>query len=459
MIDLFIRTRGLVLGYQFLIKKPNFSQPIFTHTDLDKPTCILVNSELNPSEIHLFLYGIPSARKDEVGAPIKYELVARISPQSTDSTQKEKDFSQELTTLVWLWLNEVKTTLTQSDNKRKLVQIPLINKSQLGQLLDDKTYFPEKYIETILDATYNQNWTDKQKRELDNKLVEFIQQITYLYPYTEKKSPGKMWCGGINDRDSREIWIKLVNKILKGETQGKALLLNGATPKSLKKLSFVKEQEVGVLVAKEYSELKPNKILVRKLNLLVETTNKNKVFILIFILLMIVIIILLSQNSALTTTNEKLIRDKNQLDSLVENLQTERDILMNEINIFKNSNIPSISYSFPNTLKLEKSSLEFTFEPPSNDTNPILEIQGKYLTLNKLTRFCVYSVINTSTDTSTSTYYSLLNNNNESLKASNSECDSINNDGSWTSINDDGSWEFTHNFDYSDKRNIKLLFK
>lgn len=322
MIDLFIRTRGIILGHQFLIKKPNASEPIYSQTNLEKPTCVLERSKLNSSDLYLFLYGIPSERKDRQGSPIQYDLVARIS---SDYTQKEKDYSAELTQLVWIWLNEVKKALIDRDNNIKLIQIPLIEKSQLGQLLDDQKFFPEEYLETLLDATYNQNWTEEQEKELDNKLKEFILELTNStnsYPSIEKESLGNIWWGGINNDDSCERWIKLVEKILKGETQGKALLLNSAIPKSLEQFSSLKNQEIGVLLARECANSKSQAISSRQVILL----NRIKKNLAIFLLLALIISILTNifsfsfYKEQIQTQNEQIQTQEEQIQTLKEKI-------------------------------------------------------------------------------------------------------------------------------------------
>ena len=73
------------------------------------------------------------------------------------------------------------------------------------------------------------------------------------------ESEYKAWWGGVNNDASCNKWIKLVEKFLTGESCGKALLLNIANPQSLSRLTE-KNRELGVLLAKEWSQEKPNQI-------------------------------------------------------------------------------------------------------------------------------------------------------------------------------------------------------
>ena len=333
MIYLFIRTRGIIEGNQFLLQTPN-TKPNYADNDLEYPSCVLEKSELNSSELFLFLYGIPSKRKDREGSPIKSDLVARINLEPSDDSEKQKDYLVGLTRLVWIWLKDVKKGLIHKDNNVKWVQIPSIEKSQLGKILDDEKFFPKEYVETLLKATSNNNWTDKQKHELDRKLKAFILELTDSYPEIEQEPIGDIWWGGINNKNSCERWIKLVKNILQGNQQGKALLLNYGTPESLltePELSGLKNQEVGVLLAGEYSESKPQSIIHKRdffRKQIKETLNNNLE---LTVVVAILIIVLSSLFSFFLGTQIS----QNQIDNLqqeIDNLQNQNENLQSKIN-------------------------------------------------------------------------------------------------------------------------------
>ncbi len=262
MVNLYIRTRGFKHDYSFLLEQPPriLSSKVY-NSDIEKPTCILERTE---NSGYFFLSGIPSQRKDHQGTPIRYELVATIDSDpldgSWDNDSSEENYLIGLTKLISIWLNEVKDALQEIEEDGKQswrVRLPLARESELGSLLDRT--LPEKYVEELLQLTVANNWTQDNKSELDNKLKDLLLQIPEQSVLPGQKLNTQTWWGGVKEERNWNQWIELIEKLLKGETKGKALLLNIATPQSLGRLSVKEDEKLGVLLAKERatSELKP----------------------------------------------------------------------------------------------------------------------------------------------------------------------------------------------------------
>ena len=265
-MGIYIRTRGSRIDYSFLPQQPE-QKNLSDYSDFEKPTCIL--ERLEEGELYLFLSGIPSQRKDHQGTPLRYDLVVTMkSGNWVDDGDNDGNAEKlnGLLNLIWMWLNDVRKALqeTQEEGKSsKRVRLPAIAKSELGKRLD--TAFPEEYIEELLKLTVERNWTPDQKNKLDSKKKELDDTLKRLISQIRSDPEGQQpdhnyWWGGIDDDDSCNQWIKLVEKLLKGETQGKALLLNIATPKSLGRLSVEENEQLGVLLAKENYRSQPKQI-------------------------------------------------------------------------------------------------------------------------------------------------------------------------------------------------------
>ncbi len=252
MVKLYVRTRGLRIDYSFLPEQATIRDLKDYRSDFEKPTCILEPTE--EKGFYLFLTGIPSQRKDHQGTRIRYDLVADSEVWEENDSEKEG-----LTGLIWLWLNDVKSALsaTQEDGKTiDLVRLPVAEKSKLGKLLDE--ILPEDYLEKFLQGINNGDCGEDDKSQLDKKLKNLLLKIP-KQTVSELESHDKAWWGGVNNDASCNKWIKLVENILTGETCGKALLLNIANPQSLGRLSG-ENGDIGVLLAKEWSQYKPNLI-------------------------------------------------------------------------------------------------------------------------------------------------------------------------------------------------------
>ena len=264
-MDIYIRTRGSSIDYNFLLKEhprlPNLNE---YRSDFEQPTCIL--ERLEQDKLYLFLSGIPSQRKDHQGTPLRYNLVVKSGNWVDHGDNDGNAENNGLINLIWMWLNDVREALqeTQEEGKSsKRVRLPAIAKSELGKHLD--TAFPEEYIEELLKLTVERNWTPDQKNKLDSKKKELDDTLKRLISQIRSDPEGQQpdhnyWWGGIDDDDSCNQWIKLVEKLLKGDTQGKALLLNIATPKSLGRLSVGENEQLGVLLAKENYRSQPKQI-------------------------------------------------------------------------------------------------------------------------------------------------------------------------------------------------------
>ncbi|MEB3277510.1 MAG: hypothetical protein VKK42_01125 [Lyngbya sp.] len=259
MVEIYIRTRGLRIDYCFLPEQPEIKNLNNYQTDFEKPTCILERTE--EKGCYLFLSGIPSKRKDHQGTPLRYDLVVKSGNWVDDGDHNTNTENIDgLIDLIWMWLDDVRKALqeTQEDGKpSKRVRLPVAIKSELGKRLD--VSFPEEAVEKLLKLTVEQNWTELDKINLNSQLNNFLLQIPPRPNLPVIKWDDFNWWGGVDKDDSYNQWIKLVEKLLKAKTQGKALLLNIATPKSLGRL-LVENQELGVLLAKEYYASKPRKI-------------------------------------------------------------------------------------------------------------------------------------------------------------------------------------------------------
>lgn len=263
MVNLYIRTRSSRLDYSFLLKQqPRIPSANYYKSDIEKPTCILERTQENQG--YIFLSGIPSQRKDHQGTSIRYDLAATIHSDALNESSwdyNEEKYLIGLKKLIWMWLTEIRTALKaiQEDGKNfELVRFPKSTESELGKLLD--SFLTEEYVEELLQLTSDGNWLEKHGSELNNKLNDVLLQIPAQTVSPEQQLAQKSWWGGVNNDSSCNQWIELVDKLLKGETQGKALLLNIANPQSLNHLS-IKNQELGVLLAQEWSRSQPKSIV------------------------------------------------------------------------------------------------------------------------------------------------------------------------------------------------------
>ena len=260
MVDLYIRTRCKRIDYSFLLKQPpaTYSNEYKNKSDIEKPTCILEPTEENG--VYMFLSGIPSQRKDHQGTPIRYELVATSDTWDSMDGSDQKKYLKGLTGLISMWLKDVRGALQkiQEDGSDwELVRLPNVANSKLGELLDET--LTEQYVEELLQLTVDSNQSKNDENNLNQKLKDFLLKGNFLQEYSkydsssQTENPLNLWCGGVNNNLSCDQWIKFVKKLLLGETKGKALLLNIATPQSLSSFS-VNNQGLGVLLAKEWSQ-------------------------------------------------------------------------------------------------------------------------------------------------------------------------------------------------------------
>lgn len=262
MVNLYIRTRSSRLDYSFLLKQqPRIPDSNYYKSDLEKPTCILERTQENQG--YIFLSGIPSQRKDHQGTSIRYDLAATIDSDALNESSwdyNEEKYLIGLKKLIWIWLTEIRTALKQiqEDGKNfELVRFPKSTESELGKLLDST--LTEEYVEKLLQLTNDGNWLENQAIELDNKLNDLLLKIPAQTVFPEQQLVQKSWWGGVNNDSSCNQWMELVDKLLKGETEGKALLLNIANPQSLNHLS-INNQHLGVLLAQEWSRSQPKSI-------------------------------------------------------------------------------------------------------------------------------------------------------------------------------------------------------
>lgn len=262
MVNLYIRTRSSRLDYSFLLKQqPRIPDSNYYKSDLEKPTCILERTQENQG--YIFLSGIPSQRKDHQGTSIRYDLAATIDSDALNESSwdyNEEKYLIGLKKLIWIWLTEIRTALKQiqEDGKNfELVRFPKSTESELGKLLDST--LTEEYVEKLLQLTNDGNWLENQAIELDNKLNDLLLKIPAQTVFPEQQLVQKSWWGGVNNDSSCNQWMELVDKLLKGETEGKALLLNIANPQSLNHLS-INNQHLGVLLAQEWSQSQPKSI-------------------------------------------------------------------------------------------------------------------------------------------------------------------------------------------------------
>lgn len=259
MVNLSIRTRGWKTDYCFLLEEnprvPNFNT---YKTDIERPTCILECTEKN--EGYLFLSGIPSQRKDHQGTTLRYDLVATFNLDPLEDDSWDNNSQMGLINVILLWLNDVRLALKESledDKSFEDVRLPVATNSDLGKLIDH--ILSQQYIEQVLQLTNNRNWTQDNKNQLDNQLKEILQRSLELN-LPEQQLDLPTWWGGVNNDESCNKWLKLVENLILGKTKGKALLLNIATPPSLGRLSVKKDENLGVLLAKEWSRSQPEPI-------------------------------------------------------------------------------------------------------------------------------------------------------------------------------------------------------
>lgn len=266
MTNIYIRTRGHKIDYNvgFLLTEKPPKKPDSKYSgNIEYPTCILERTEENG--IYIFLSGIPSKRKDYSKTTIFYDLVLEINNEPWDQDENYLIEGERLTWLIWMWLKDVRNALReemQDDRKTKqhIINLPIITESELGQLLDDT--LPEDDVEKYLKFTRDGNWEkidkDKLDRDLQEKLISQISQPeTMPNLSTSVEHNLEHWWGGVKNDDTCKQWIKLVEKLLKGENEkGKALLLNGGTNLSLRSL-FVQNEYLGLLLDREWSQFSP----------------------------------------------------------------------------------------------------------------------------------------------------------------------------------------------------------
>lgn len=262
-----IRTRGHRIDYSvgFLLTKKATKMPNSDYkSDLEYPTCILEKTEQD--KIYLFLSGIPSKRKDWRKTPIVYDLVINSDDESKQEG-KLSSMSEGLTRLIWTWLEDVKKALKEETSKDKrssnyVVQLPLAGASKLGEILDEK--FPTSEIEKILELTQNGKWENNDEEELKQKLEKFIKEFPKPETFPDLSNLAEndftSWWGGVNNDYSCKQWIKLVKELLESKKKGKALLLNGGTDAYLNELFVEKEEYLGVLLDRKWSNSPPESI-------------------------------------------------------------------------------------------------------------------------------------------------------------------------------------------------------
>lgn len=218
MCQIFIQTRGKLLDYRFILNEPKDSwwEKYKKLTTFEYPTILIENINHNP---RIYLSGIHSKRKDSQPTIIRYTLVIELDKNNADKDAVLK--------LVSKWLYEVQ----KSANNCK-------EQSDIGILLDAQ--FPEKTVEKLLDKTTKESENIEKKKTLDTGFKEFLKNIyneDQLIKPSAQCNKYQMWWGGVQNPDSREAWISLVDKLLKDKVQGGALLLNLADKSDMEQLS------------------------------------------------------------------------------------------------------------------------------------------------------------------------------------------------------------------------------
>lgn len=265
MVNLYIRTRGSRLDYSFMLKpQPRIPNSNYYQSDIEKPTFILEYNQDNQG--YIFISGIPSQRKDYQGTSIRYDIAVTINSNPLSESvwnENQQKYLTGLNRLIWMWLTEIRAALKeiQEDGKScDLVRFPKPAESELGRLFD--ITLTEEYVEKLLQLTNNGNWLEKHMSELDNKINDLLLKIPAQTVFSQQHLDKKSWWGGVNNDFSCNQWIELVDKLLKGETVGKALLLNIANPQSLNDLS-IENEELGVLLTQEWSRSQPKPIVTK----------------------------------------------------------------------------------------------------------------------------------------------------------------------------------------------------
>ncbi len=249
MSKIFIQTRGKLIDYGFLVESPKDSwwRNYDELTSFEHPTLII---ERIDDYCHIYLSAIPSERKDQVQTIIRYTLAIELDDKSNVDA---------FLRLVSIWLDEV----AQADKNRSI-------KSKIGSLLDK--LFPEEKVEELL--TKEQK-TSEFVEDMENILTNFINDIVDIST-TEKEimdtDKYKVWWGGVGNEKSRQTWILLVDKLLRNEIKGKALLLNLAEANDLEHLCSKDEnnQNIGLLIREnddQPEELKPDFTEKKKIKL------------------------------------------------------------------------------------------------------------------------------------------------------------------------------------------------
>jgi hypothetical protein len=248
-MKIYIRTRGFYADYRYLPQRPSRESELAQYqdkSDLQYPSCILERTKDKGGL--LFLSGIISERKNNRGAPIRYDLFLELDCN---------DFGQinYLITIIKDWLEEIKL-LQKSETKETVYAVILPKESKLGKLLDETV--SETEWEELLNSDQAQTKWDED--QIEEKIKQKFRELSLEEVPESVEREEKVWCGGINDEQSCKRWKALVQKLLKGEIDGKALLLNIAKPESLTNLVAQNQEEIGVLLAEEASEYEPRPV-------------------------------------------------------------------------------------------------------------------------------------------------------------------------------------------------------
>ena len=260
-MNIYIRTRGFSTDYHYIPEKSLRESELRQYenqSDLQYPTCILECTREKGA--FLFLSGITSGRKDNQGTPIRYDLLLIIDPRNFN----QFEYLTRLARMIEVWLDDVKSALTQIEEEGKsfdIVRIPKQSQSKLGKFLDET--LSEEYLEDLFKLTLdNRQLPEKKRKELEKNFEDLTHNISEQKQSEDEplKSPNnfKKWWGGINNEASCQRWLKLVRELLAGKVEGKALLLNIATSESLGSF-LTQNQEIGVLLAKGCSRSQPQK--------------------------------------------------------------------------------------------------------------------------------------------------------------------------------------------------------